>query len=594
MTATMDAAARPMDEITIELMAADGTRRPVTVSAAAPIEVTAHTEVPGLLDLEVSGHAPVTIRCAWPAGDAVTIWRPDSASRRDLPGDWGAGRAVGSTKWAPVASLVGASDRSRLTASLSASVRACDMALAINEETAQAVLQVRVRDVDAEDGRFHCRIDVRDQHFARALRQVASWWQAEMGEHVATVPEVARRPMYSTWYSNHQSVTDAVVEAHAHASVPFGCRAIIVDDGWQTDDTARGYAFCGDWQPTGSAFRDMAAHVARVHEAGMAYLLWVAAPFVGKHAQAWQAMQPYVLAFNEGLGASVLDPRFPEVRASIVEHCVRPVREWGVDGLKLDFIDSWYAPHAPVRPGMDCNTVEEGVERLLADITEQCRALRGDVLIEFRQDYVSPRLWPYGTIIRATDCPLDPVENRVRTIDLRLLAGDRAIHSDMLLWHASATPEEVAAQFIAILFSVPQISVDLAALSPQHEAVVRHWLGFMDVHQDVLQHGELLPSRPDARYTKVAAVADGKEVVVAYTDGVVDVSADRRLVLVNGTPRAALILRTVTNLHCRLVITDCAGRETLRTETVLAAGVAEIAVPVGGTITVTPAEEAIR
>lgn len=594
MTATLDHAARPLHDSSFELIAADGTRRPVTVSAGTAVTVQAHTEEPGLLDIEVSGDGPVTIRCAWPAGDAVTIWRPDSASRRDLPGDWGAGRAVGSTKWAPVASLVGASDRSLLTAALSASVRVCDFGVAINEETAQAVVHVVVRDVDAQDGRFHCRIDVRDQHFAQALRQVSSWWQAEVGERAVAVPELARRPMYSTWYSNHQSVTDAVVEAHARASIAFGCRAIIVDDGWQTDDTARGYAFCGDWEPTGTAFRDMAAHVARVHDAGLAYLLWVAAPFVGKQAKAWQAMQPYVLTYNEGLGASVLDPRFPEVRASIVEHCVRPLREWGVDGLKLDFIDSWYAPNAPTRPGMDCTTIEEGVERLLADITEQCRALRGDVLIEFRQDYVSPRLWPYGTIIRATDCPLDPVENRVRTIDLRLLAGDRAIHSDMLLWHVSATPEEVAAQFIAILFSVPQISVDLATLSPEHEGVVRYWLAFIDEHQDVLQQGELLPSRPDARYTQVVARADGKEVVVAYTDGVVDVSADRRLVLVNGTPRAALILRTVTDLRCALVVTDCAGREALRTETVLAAGVAEIAVPVGGTIIITPAEEAIR
>ena len=62
-------------------------------------------------------------------------------------------------------------------------------------------------------------------------------------------------------------------------------KVLIVDDGWQTDDTNRGYAFCGDWQISPRRFPDMPAHVRRVHEMGLKYIVWYAVPFVGKKSE---------------------------------------------------------------------------------------------------------------------------------------------------------------------------------------------------------------------------------------------------------------------------------------------------------------------
>lgn len=53
----------------------------------------------------------------------------------------------------------------------------------------------------------------------------------------------------------------------------------------------------------------------------------------------------------------------------------------------------------------------------------------------------------YGNLFRAGDCANDAIENRVRTIDIRLLSGATAVHSDMLTWNVNE-PVEIAADQI--------------------------------------------------------------------------------------------------------------------------------------------------
>lgn len=540
------------------------------------------TAEPGVLRYDVvadvAADGPVTLRWTWPADDAVTLWRASQGSRRHLPTDWGSHRDVRSVRSAPVATLVDPQDRSLLTVSLSSNVRGCDFAVGVSEETAEQLIELTVTDLEGEG--FVLRIDLRERHFAEALGAVTAEWAAELGDRIADVPPVARQAMYSTWYSDHQHVSAESVERHARAGAAYGTEAVIVDDGWQTDDTRRGYAYCGDWEPTSHKFPDMAEHVRRVHALGQRYVLWIAPPLIGVHSKAWGKLKDRTLGFADADVTAVLDPRCPEVREHLLECCVRPVRDWGVDGLKIDFIDSWARDDVPAAPGADCASVDEGVERLLQDVTEELRRLRDDVLIEFRQDYVHPRLWQFGTFLRAGDCALDPVENRVRTVDCRLLAGDRAVHSDMLMWSPSASAENVAQHFINALFSTPQVSMELDALPPEHQQVVRYWLGFVREHADALLHGVLLPSRPDARYTQVRAVGATETVVAVYTDPVVRVQ-DPCTVVVNGGAERRLYVEGACDRRVDLVVSDCSGHEVHR-ETTTAPEVWTIDVPVGG------------
>jgi alpha-galactosidase len=544
---------------------------------------------PGVLVFEVVATElsaePVHLRFTWPVDAAITLWRATQGSHRELPTDWGSHRDIRSVRSAPVAAFVGLDDRSPLTVSLSSNVRGCDFAVGVNEETAEQLIQLTVDDVEPTAGehRFELRIDLRGKHFSEALRDVTDVWTAELGNRITPVPEIAREAMYSTWYSDHQHVSAESVEHHARVSAQYGCRAVIVDDGWQTEDTARGYAHCGDWEPTSSTFPDMAEHVRRVHELGLDYVLWIAPPLIGAHSKAWDRLKDRTLGYVDGLSASVLDPRFPEVREHIVECCVRPVRDWGIDGLKIDFIDSWAWANPPAAPDGDCETVDEGVELILEAVTEELKRLRPNLLIEFRQDYVNPRLWRFGTFLRAGDCAMDAVENRVRTIDARLLAGDRAVHSDMLMWNPAAPAEAVARQFIGALFSTPQVSVELGNLSAEHDQVVRFWLAFCKEHAETLLHGVLTPSRPDARYTQVAATSEASTVVAVFANPVVRLGqpADR-LLLVNGGDQPRLLIEGVGRGPVELVVSDCSGAELSRTTTTPPAGLWAVEVPVGG------------
>jgi len=550
---------------TFEIRSPDGrTQRTGTVTGARSMTELATIE-PGIVRYDVLADGPVTLRFAWPAETAVSLWRASQSSRRELPTDWGSRREIRSVRSAPVGTLVDAQDRSLLTVSLSSHVRGCDFAIGVNEESAEQLVELVVDDI--EGPRFTLRIDLREQHFADALRGVTADWTTELGDRIAPVPSVAREAMYSTWYSDHQHVSADSVERHARAGAAYGCEAVIVDDGWQTDDTARGYAYCGDWEPTSRTFPDMAEHVRRVHDLGLRYVLWIAPPLIGVHSKAWDRLKDRTLGFADRQVTAVLDPRYPEVRDHLVEACIRPVRDWGVDGLKIDFIDSWAWDRPPPAPEGDCSSVDEGVELLLQAVTTELKRLRPDVLIEFRQDYVNPRLWQFGTFLRAGDCAMDPVENRVRTVDGRLLAGDRAVHSDMLMWHPDASPETVAQQFIGAMFSTPQVSMELDALSPGHERVVRFWLGLLRDHADVLLGGVLTPSRPDARYPQVRAVGPST-VVAAFTNPVVRLdNSDRSVLIVNGGSSTRLIVENAGPGPVDLVVSDCSGSEVHRSTT---------------------------
>ncbi|MFI6825729.1 glycoside hydrolase family 36 protein [Kribbella sp. NPDC050241] len=549
---------------TFEIRSPGGLCQTGTASGAASMTELPTTE-PGVLRYEVVAAGPVTLRFAWPAESAVSLWRATQSSRRELPTDWGSRREIRSVRSAPVGTLVDAQDRNLLTVSLSSHVRGCDFAIGVHEETAEQLVELIVDDVEGQS--FVLRIDVRDLHFAEALDGVTADWTAELGDRIVPVPELARQPMYSTWYSDHQHVSAESVERHARDGAAYGCAAVIVDDGWQTDDTARGYAYCGDWEPTSRTFPDMSEHVRRVHDLGLSYVLWLAPPLIGVHSKAWDRLKDRTLGFADGQVTAVLDPRYTEVREHLVECCIRPVRDWGVDGLKLDFIDSWAWDNPPPAPDGDCTSVDEGVELFLQAVTTELKRLRPDVLIEFRQDYVNPRLWQFGTFLRAGDCAMDPVENRVRTIDSRLLAGGRAVHSDMLMWHPDASAETVAQQFIGAMFSTPQVSMELDALSAEHERVVRYWLGFLRDHADVLLDGVLVPSRPDARYPQVRAVGS-TTVVAAFTNPVVRLAdSDLSVVLVNGGSSGRLIVEGAGPGPVDLVVSDCSGTEVYRSTT---------------------------
>jgi len=537
---------------------------------------------------------PPKVSLAWerPVVDVQGSWGPHVGRRRSMGPNWGGGTVSRVTSGAPVRCLLNLADRNRLTVACSDALNAVQLRAGVREETAEFVCRIApfaepTPPIDRYE--MTVRLDTRDVPYWRALADVADWWASLPGFAPAPVPDVARRPMYSTWYSFHQRLDVDSVVGQCELARELGCEAVIVDDGWQTTDSARGYAYCGDWRPERIA--DMRGFVDRVHQTGMKFLLWYSVPHVGKHSQAWARFQGKCLYEIPSHGAAILDPRFPDVREYLIGLYEQAMREWGLDGFKLDFVDCFRPKDdTPLRTGgdgRDFDSVADAADRLMGDVIARLRAIRRDVCVEFRQSYVGPLMRKYGNMFRAGDCPNDAVTNRVRTIDIRLLCGTTAAHADMLMWHADDPVEAAALQLLNVLFSVPQVSVLLDEVPPEHVEMLRFWLAFWNDHRGALMDGTFEPRGAIGLYPVVAASTEDERVIAVYDNAVADIgpAAPPAVFVVNATRAARVVLECPEPLGPRTLRTyDCTGTEVDTQSVDPPAGVLSIPVPPSGLV----------
>ena len=394
-------------------------------------------------------------------------------------------------------------------------------------------------------------LDRRRRGFAETVRACSEWIAAKNGFVPTSVPAAAFDPLYSTWYAYLQDVRAAPLEREAELAASLGMKTMILDDGWQKEDSVTFYSAVGDWMPVASRFPDMKAHVAAVHEAGLKYMLWLSVPYVGDESKAWARFEKKMLK-TSGVKSpgrvGVLDPRFPEVREYLISTYERVVGEWGFDGVKLDFIDSFALTGtddpalADGYAGRDYRSVPDAVDRLMKDVLSRLRKINSEVLVEFRQHYMGPAILQYGNMMRAADCPADPCANRRRICDLRLTSGSLAVHSDMLVWSKDETPEGAALPILNVLFSTIQYSMILADIRPAHKDVIRSWLRFSQEHREALLRGAFRPHHPENGYTWIEGESASERVIASYSKDIVipTGAADRPVIVVNATGGAGL------------------------------------------------------
>lgn len=75
------------------------------------------------------------------------------------------------------------------------------------------------------------------------------------------------------------------------------------------------------------------------------------------------------------------------------KHYVKAIRDWHLDGLKLDFIDEFYFQEdSPAyNENMDYHDIQDALNRFLTDVMDTLKQIRPDVLIEFRKNTSDPR-----------------------------------------------------------------------------------------------------------------------------------------------------------------------------------------------------------
>jgi len=431
------------------------------------------------------------------------------------------------------------------------------------------------------------RFDFRRIPYYVALRDVSRWWAQMEGYRPCAIPEAARMPLLSSWYSYNLNIDPDDLEKQCLLAKDMGMDTVILDDGWQTSQRTFGYQNNGDWEVCTGKFPGFAGHVKRVQALGMKYMVWFSVPFVGIESKAYAVFKEkdMLMPGRDGTPYFSLDPRFKETRAYLAETYEKFLIRYGIDGFKMDFISTFEFGHGlkdREDTRRDCVSVGEGVCRLLDDVMARLRAIKPDILIEFRQDYVGPAMRRYGNMFRAVDCPNSIGDNRVRTLDVRLLSGETAVHADPITWHDDEPVYSAAMQIIHALFSVPQISRKVTELTKAHQCMLRQQLAFCREHRDVLLEGELRPLYPHHLYPLVVARNRSKLLAAFYSALPLRLDEDipKQLILVNGSYTPELLLDLAKPLgQTRVTVTSCTGEVISDTELDLGTGVHRIAVP---------------
>jgi len=535
---------------------------------------------------------PRPIKLEWkvPAVNVKGVWKPTTDFSKRIQADWEMEHMESRISIdAPVISIFGHDDVNMLTFACSDAISTLEMNARLREEDNNMYCHITFfteRHYPLKEFKAQLRLDYRAIHFSKTLKAVSEWWEGYANLKPTYVPLIAKTPLYSTWYQFHQNLDESILLKELETAYKLGYEVVIIDDGWQTNDSNRGYDFTGDWEA--ERIPEMAAFVAKIHALGMKAALWYSVPFCGKKSKAYQRFKGKFLT-EDHRWAPVFDPRYPEVRSYLIAIYTKALTDWNLDGFKLDFIDDfhWYADTPLYREDvMDYASINDAVDRLMTDVMKALQTKNSEVFIEFRQKYTGPAMRKYGNMFRAFDCPGDATMNRVRIADIKMLCGNTAVHSDMVTWHPNESLEMAALQLINTLFGVPQLSILLNDIPASHQEMVAFYTAYWNANKNILLEGDFTPYQPLANYPIKKVSANNHQIMGVYDSYIVPIENDfEKIHLLNANLGDEIVVRTTENLgNYNGTVYDCSGTIVSKMVLKLYKGVTPIKVPPCGII----------
>lgn len=487
---------------------------------------------------------PLEVTFSFPLIEVSRFWTPVSSGENYLPNLWSTSLETQINYSMPLFSFLNEAGQSNLILALSETRYKVESLIGVHEETACLHLTFRIPQLFGLQ-QVQIYVDEEKRLFYEGITEARQWLYQINDLHPLARNEKAYQSVYSTWYSFHQSLNQKEIENQKKCFESYHLKTIILDDGWQTVDSSRRYAYAGDWKIAQKKFPDMKHHIKKFQKEGINYLVWITLPYVGMKTEAFSRFEQKFLYYDEYQRAGILDPRYPDVREYLIDKLLHLVKELNLDGLKIDFVDSFKEIKTMTNERMDILSLEVAIEKLLKDLTQCCLGFKADFLFEYREDYFGPWMNQFANIIRVKDCPNDLNRNRYSIANLRLLCPNAAIHSDMILFHSEETIEYTAFQLLHCLFGVIQLSVDLTQLSSEKEKLIRFWMNYQQENFSTLFEKEFNPLNPQAHYNLIIAGDQNKKIVAKYQPGVV-VSIDKmnvdELDIINATLDDSLIL----------------------------------------------------
>lgn len=520
-----------------------------------------------------------SIEYSVPLVDFQYLWHPLADGIYSLNNEWDSPLNIKINKSLPVICLFNQSNRSRFSIAASELVGEMNLSVGVHEESAsvKVIFEFLIPDDNYE---LTLSLVSKDKLWSQVVQCQVKWLYDFNDVTAKNVPFSAYQPVLSTWYSFHQQVSQELIYQEAVKYRKLGAETIILDDGWQTDDSQRRYAYAGDWQVSKNKFDRFQEHIGEVQSLGMKYLIWLSLPYIGIKSQRWESLKNDLLYIDEFQRAGVLD-----LRSNLVQETVRGIvkdflKEFPVDGLKLDFFETFILDEENNRE------IAESLLKFLSDL-EKIYPKEKDFLIEYRQDYINPLMMQFANIIRAKDCPNNLYLNRIRTIDLRLSCPYTAVHSDMIMWNKLESVESAALQIINVLFSVPQLSVRHDTLTIQERKMLEFWLSFIKKYHVDLLREKITPLYPQEGYTQVHLGGKKREIIVNYSENKIiePLYESKEIIIINGTYTLRLWLKIELGNY-QMQVFDCMGNMVEELNIVIGVNgeneILNLKVPIGG------------
>lgn len=525
-----------------------------------------------------AGGEEITLVTRTECVNCFTVWNPSIDFDRQLRPEWYSSKCPSSVlKGIPCHCITGQDGNNALTIAASDCKNRMEIKTGVHEEDATMTCKIVICVPCKKEEMYETilRFDTRVIPYYDSIYSVSDWWTS-LGYTCAEVPDSAKLPMYSSWYSFHQMLSHDEIISECILAKELGMDTIILDDGWQTEDVARGYAYCGDWESAFSKVGNMNELTDKIHSMGMKIMLWYNIAFMGEHAKMCDEFKGMYIG-DKVRGRYTLDPRYLKVREYLTDLFANAVRKWNLDGLKIDFVDSFIRSEDDViTDGMDCPVLEDAVENLFCSIKQVLTEINPDIMIEFRQNYMGAVMRKYANVFRVMDCPDDSLRNRVGVVNLRLMSADYAVHSDMLMWNMAESESVAAKQIINVLFSVPQISVRIEKLSEPHYKMLRFYLSFWIKYRDLFVNQKMIPLSPEANFSKVYSENTDTKMCVCYSDNTIAVGDKKKTVVVNGTSQNIFFADVICDCTC--TIYNCMGEVVYKAD--FEKGLSKIEIPV--------------
>ena len=525
----------------------------------------------------------ISVEFKYPLAKAFSAWNSKCGFLRSLQPNWKMNSSSSRiASGSPMQQIIGADGENVINISVLDAKTPLEIKTGVIEESNELFCRIDfftipISPFDVYETKI--RIDTGDKRYEESIKEVRDWWRSEGNYLESDVPECAKQPMYSTWYGFHQMLSSEALIKQCRIAKELGMETIIIDDGWQTEDNSRGYAYCGDWELAKSKIPDMRKLVDEIHNIGMKVMIWFSVPFVGIHSKAYDRFKDKIINMCDG-GYGCIDIRYEECREYLINTYKKAVKEWDLDGLKLDFIDDFSYPKDNQEDNRrDTESIEDAVEMLLAEIHTELTKIKSDLCFEFRQSYIGPAVAKCGNMLRVMDCPADMIKNRMGSADVRFLSGKTPVHSDMLMWDLNDTPENAAMQIINSMFCVPQISVLLDKIPHGHIKMLKYYLSVWKENVDTILSGKFKADHPECNYTSLSSELDNRLFAVLYANSLIEIDKKfQNIVLINGTGKENLYVDIQNGIY-NYDITDCMGN---LIETGKVSGLAKINIPKSG------------